>query len=57
MAKIIVFKHSTGFSSDEFYEEEMEFHDDVTEEEITEAYIEWVMQEVGDEFTWYEKEE
>ena len=57
MTKIIIFKHRQGFRSDDYYEEEMEFEDDATEEEINEAYINWIIQEVGDNFTWYEKEE
>ena len=38
------------------HEEEVEFEDDVTDEEIEEEYIEWVWNEVGDNYTWYCKE-
>lgn len=57
MTKIIIFKHRDGLRRDDYYEEEFEFEDDATEEEINEAYINWIIQEVGDNFTWYEKEE
>jgi len=39
------------------HEEEIEFEDGTTDEEIEEEYVEWVWQEVGDNYTWYKKEE
>lgn len=57
MAKIIIFRHRTGFRSDDYYEEEMEFDDNATDEEIGEVYVDWVFEQVGDNFTWYEKSE
>mgnify|MGYP003291065067 CR=1 FL=1 len=56
MTKIIVFKHRTGFRTDDCHEEEMEFEKNATEEEIQEAYIDWVFEQIGDKFTWYEKD-
>ena len=37
------------------YKEEVEFEDDVTDEEIEDAYEDWVWEQVGDKFTWYRK--
>ena len=39
------------------HKEEVEFEDDATEEDIEEAYVEWVWNEVGDRYSWYRKEE
>lgn len=39
------------------YEEEVEFEDNATDEEIHGYYVEWVWQKVGDNFTWYKKGE
>ena len=39
------------------YEEEFEFEDDVTDEEIQEEYADWVWSQVSDNFTWYRVEE
>jgi hypothetical protein len=55
--KTIVFRHRTGFREDDFYEEEMTFKDNATEDEIRESYVDWILQEVEDHFSWYEKEE
>ena len=38
------------------YEEEFEFDDNVTDEEIEEEFKEWVWNEIGDYYTWYKKE-
>ena len=35
--------------------EEREFPDGTTDEEIEKEYIEWVWQEVGDNYCWYKK--
>jgi len=37
------------------HEEEMEFEDNITDEEIEEEHKEWVWQEVGDNYYWYKK--
>lgn len=54
--KRIVFSRNRGVGY-QTYTETIEFDNDVTEEEINEAYKEWVWEEVGDEFTWYEEGE
>jgi len=56
MAKTIVFKYRYGHNDSEIITEEHEFDDDVTEDEINEAYIEFMLQQVSDSCTWYEKE-
>ncbi|MGG3706976.1 hypothetical protein [Heyndrickxia coagulans] len=38
-------------------EEEFEFEDNSTDKEIIDAFEDWVWDEVGEEFTWFEKEE
>ncbi|OPG98376.1 hypothetical protein B2I21_08480 [Chryseobacterium mucoviscidosis] len=50
--KRIVFSRNkgVGYSTQK---EVFEFEDDVTEEEIRAAYVDWVWEEVNDEFTWY----
>ncbi len=55
--RTIVFRHRYGLGDHHVYEEEFEFEDDDTEEEITKEYIEWVFEQVGEQFTWYEKEQ
>lgn len=52
--KRITFRRNKGVGYQP-YTETLEFDDDATEEEITEAYIEWVFEQCGDEFTWYEE--
>ena len=52
----IVFKRNKGMGSQP-YTETMEFEDNATDEEIHAAYVDWVWQECGDEFTWYEEGE
>lgn len=37
------------------YEEEMEFEDGVTDEQIEEEWKEWVWEQVGDNYSWYRK--
>lgn len=37
------------------HEEEFEFEDDVTDEEIDKEFTEWVWQEVGDNYSWHKK--
>lgn len=39
------------------HEEEVEFEDDATDKEIESAYVEWVWNEVGDNYAWYRKQE
>jgi hypothetical protein len=34
------------------YEEDYEFEDDITDEEIAQEFSEWVWQEVGDNYYW-----
>lgn len=50
--KRVVFYRNPGPGS-QSYKEVMQFDDDATEADITEAYTEWVWQEIGDQFTWY----
>lgn len=52
--KTIVFKCSENGKR---REEEVEFEDDATEEEIEKEFETWVWQEVGDNYCWFEKEE
>lgn len=37
------------------FKEEVEFDDDVTDELIEEAFIDWVWEQVGDHYCWYKK--
>ncbi|TPG88111.1 hypothetical protein EEL32_10115 [Brevibacillus laterosporus] len=53
--KTIVFRHKKGFHSWDNHEQEFEFEDDATEKEIGEAFNEWVWEQIGEKFTWYEK--
>jgi len=39
------------------HQEEIEFEDDATEEEIQEAFVDWVWSEVRDNYTWYREDE
>jgi hypothetical protein len=39
------------------YKETMDFDDDVTDEIIREAFVDWVWAQVGDNFTWYRESE
>nr|WP_187351577.1 hypothetical protein [Brevibacillus laterosporus] len=51
MKKItIVFRHKKGFHSGN-HEKEFELEDESTEEEIGEAFNEWVWEQIGDKFT------
>jgi hypothetical protein len=52
--KRITFKRNKGVGYQP-YTETFEFEDNVTEKEITEAYIDWIVEQSGDEFTWYEE--
>jgi len=56
MKKTIVFQHRYGLGDHHVYKEEREFESDATEEEISQEYIEWIFEQVSDNFTWYEKE-
>ncbi len=38
----------------EQYEEEVEFEDNITEEEIEEEYQEWVLNRINDRTEWFE---
>jgi hypothetical protein len=53
--KIIVFQYKYGWGDHEAIREEVEFDIDATEEEINEAWRDWVWQTVGERCTWYEK--
>ena len=57
LAKTVVFHYRTGMGEHNVYKEEVEFEDDVTEEEIDEVFQTWVWEQIGDFVTWYEKEE
>lgn len=39
------------------HKDEMEFDDDITDEEIEKEFVEWVWNEVGDHYTWYRANE
>lgn len=51
--KKVIFKCGENMNH---YEEEMEFDDNTTEEEINEAWLNWVLEQVLDNYTWYYKE-
>lgn len=52
--KTIVFKYTRGFN--DIVEEEVEFDDNATEEEINQEFHNWVWESIiGDHVTWYEK--
>ncbi|TPG93530.1 hypothetical protein EEL32_00295 (plasmid) [Brevibacillus laterosporus] len=53
--KTVVFRHKQGYEDFDLHEEEFEFADDATEEEIQKEFEEWVWNIIGDYFTWYEK--
>lgn len=55
--KTIVFCHRTGVGEHDIDEEEFEFDDDATEEEISKEFADWAWERVMDDFTWYEKGE
>ena len=38
------------------FEEEFEFDDDATEEEINDEWVRWILEQAIDHYTWYEKE-
>ncbi|WP_175405253.1 hypothetical protein [Paenibacillus polymyxa] len=50
--KRVIFYRNPGPGSQP-YSQVLEFDDAATEADITEAYEEWVWQEVGEQFTWY----
>jgi hypothetical protein len=52
--KVIVFSYSKGWN--DLIEEEFEFENDVTEEEIGKEFEEWIWNLIGDNCSWYEKE-
>ena len=54
MTKIIIFKHNDGFNN--IIEDEFEFDDNATDEEINEQYIDWMIELITDYCTWFEKE-
>lgn len=48
----VIFKCSENMNR---YEEEVEFDDDVTDESIEEAFVDWVWEQVGDNYSWNKK--
>ena len=50
----VIFKCSESRNN---HQEEIEFEDDVTEEEIEDEFKEWVWNEIGDHYCWYKKDE
>ncbi|CUB51231.1 hypothetical protein BN2127_JRS10_00748 [Bacillus subtilis] len=54
--KTIVFRWRYGMADHEVEEEEFEFDNDATEKEISEEWQRWIWSKVGEQFTWYEKE-
>jgi len=55
--RIIIFSHQYGHGKHNSYQEEMEFEDDVTDEDISKEYQDWVWERIGDSFSWYDKED
>lgn len=51
--KTVIFRCSENRNQ---HEEEIEYEDDITEEEIQSDYETWVWQEVGDNYYWFIKE-
>lgn len=56
MAKIIVFKYNPYHGDHNAYEEDVEFGDDATEEEISKEWADWLLERAVEHATWYEKE-
>ncbi|WP_405154758.1 hypothetical protein [Paenibacillus sp. FSL K6-0108] len=54
--KRIVFSRNKGIGH-RAQTEVIEFDDVATEEDIRIAYVDWVWEQVNDEFTWYEEED
>ena len=54
--KTIVFLRNRGSQFNPIAEE-FEFEDNATDKEIMDVFEDWVWNEVGEEFTWYEKDE
>lgn len=52
--RTVVFRHVPGIGHRP-YEVTMEFEDDATDEEIQKEYVDWVWEQIGDQFTWYEE--
>lgn len=50
--KKVIFKCNENMNQ---YEEEMEFDDDATEEDINKEWADWILQQVIDNYTWYYK--
>ena len=55
--KTIVFKYTRDFNGHDIVKEEFEFKDDVTEKQINDVYTFWMISQITDSCTWYEKEE
>ena len=55
--KKIIFKYQRDFSGHDVVEEEVEFDDDATEEEINGEFANWMIEQISDSCTWYEKED
>ena len=51
---IIIFRCCENMND---YEDEIEFNDNTTDEEIEEEYKEWVWNQISDNFYWYKKED
>lgn len=54
---IVVFRRRYGVGQHDVKEQEVEFDDNATEEEIRDVYEVWLWNQVMDEFTWYKKGE
>lgn len=52
----IIFSHSTGWGEHNKYTEEVEFENDVKEEEINDEFEQWVWGRISDSVTWYDKQ-
>lgn len=55
MSKTIVFKYNPYNGDHNAYEEEVEFDDDATEEEINKEWADWLWEKASEHATWYEK--
>jgi hypothetical protein len=53
--KTIIFKHYRGWN--DVIEEEFEYEEDVTDEQINKDFEDWIWNEIGDSFSWRVKED
>jgi hypothetical protein len=56
LSRTIVFHWSKGYGENNAIKEEVEYDENVADEEIQKDFEEWVWQQIGDSFGWYDKE-